>query len=508
MKAKTAMLLLCLIAIAGCSAEADVSEGRIAFSSNLDGDFEIFVMDADGSNVTQLTDNESLDWHPAWSPDGSHIAFFSNRDRDSDIFVMDADGGNQVQLTFNGSTDECPVWSPDGSRIAFFSDCDGDFEIFVMDANGSNQTQLTFNSSIDSSPAWSSDGHRLTFYSNRDGDREIFVMDADGSNQTQLTNNNCEDYAPTWSPDGSRITFFSLRDVDAEIFVMDADGSNQTQLTNNDCEDYDPSWSPDGSRIIFASDRAWDSDIFVMDANGDNQMQLINNPAKLSKITTPVQNFFDVIEDTPVGSSIIISFDLSPSTLPELGMMLKTVVYHALDHGLKVIAMTLLISGSDIAERIMLDVVEELNQEYERTGEERRIVMNEDWVFLGFRPGAEAVILGIGEEIRNVFTVDYYGTPLDEIPMMATVYNYNDMAAVIVGSGTSMPERWISYAGDPYGIPILLGGTAVMAPQYHVYLQSGQIAGILGGFKGTAEYASLVNYDVSHELSPDWGSVK
>ncbi|MCD4734352.1 DUF5050 domain-containing protein [bacterium] len=508
MRTSTTVLLVCLFALAGYSAEADVSEGRIAFSSNLDGDDEIFVMDADGSNVTQLTDNESLDWHPAWSPDGSHIAFFSDRDGDAEIFVMDADGGNQVQLTFNGSTDWSPNWSPDGSRIVFHSDCDGDYEIFVMDADGSNQTQLTFNSSIDSSPAWSSDTYRITFYSNRDGDREIFVMDADGGNQIQLTNNDCEDYAPTWSPDGSLITFFSLRDGDAEIFVMDADGSNQTQLTNNDCEDYESSWSPDGSRIIFASDRAWDSDIFVMDANGDNQMQLINNPAKLSKITTPVQNFFDVVEDTPAGSSVIISFDMDPSTLPELWMMLKTVVYHALDHGLKVIAMTLLINGSDIAERIMLDVAEELNQEYERTGAERRIVMNEDWVFLGFRPGMAAVILSLGEEIRNTFPVDYYGTPLDEIPMMATVHNYNDMAAMIVGTGTSMPDFWISYAGDPYGIPILLGVTAIMAPQYYAYLQSGQIAGLLEGLRGTAEYASLVNYDVSYELSPDWGSVK
>ncbi|HUT98298.1 MAG TPA: CsgG/HfaB family protein [bacterium] len=174
--------------------------GRIAFFSDRDGDYEIFVMDADGRNQTNLTNNTCHDCFPAWSPDGRRIAFTSSRDGDNEIFVMDADGGNQTQLTDNDSDDFWPAWSPDGRRIAFCSDRDRDEEIFVMDADGNNQTQLTFNDDWDEYPAWSPDGRRIAFASYRDGDYEIFVMDADGRNQTQLTHNEISDMYPDWCP--------------------------------------------------------------------------------------------------------------------------------------------------------------------------------------------------------------------------------------------------------------------------------------------------------------------
>lgn len=214
-------------------------------------------------------------------------------------------------------------------------------------------------------------------------------------------------------------------------------------------------------------------------------------------ITAPVQNFFDVVEGSPEGSVILVSMDLGPSTLPELEPMLKATVRHALYSGLKVIALTLLPAGPSIAERIMLEVTEELNLEYEAAGDDTRLVMGEDWTYLGYRAGASAVILQFGKEIRNVYPADYYGTPLDDIPMMQEVHNYSDMTAVIDVSGTQYPEAWVAYAGGPYGITILVGVTAVMAPQYYAYTQTGQMAGLLGGLKGASEYERLINYDGS-----------
>ena len=87
--------------------------------SDRDGDFEIYVMDADGKNQTQLTQNNDRDWFPSWSPDGQRIAFMSNRDGDFEIYVMDADGKNITQLTQNNDYEWLPSWSPDGQRIAF-----------------------------------------------------------------------------------------------------------------------------------------------------------------------------------------------------------------------------------------------------------------------------------------------------------------------------------------------------------------------------------------------------
>jgi Tol biopolymer transport system component len=247
--------------------------GRIAFISDRDGNPEIFVIDADGGNQTQLTNNTSDDWEPAWSPDGRRIAFSSDRDGDKEIFVMDADGDNQTQLTNNTSWDSYPAWSPDGRRIAFISGRDGDWEIFVMDADGGNQRQLTTGGGR--YPAWSPDGRRIAFISDRDGNPEIFVIDADGRNKTQLTTQG--GWSPAWSPDGRRIAFQSKRDGNPKIFVMDADGGNQRQLTFNTSWDSYPAWSPDGRRIAFSSDRTGDSEIFVMDADGRNQTQLTFN---------------------------------------------------------------------------------------------------------------------------------------------------------------------------------------------------------------------------------------
>ena len=218
--------------------------GKIVFVSDRDGNFEIYVMDADGSNQTRLTNNSDVDKHPKWSPDGSRIAFESVRDGNPEIYVMDADGSNQTRLTNDSIESTDPAWSPDGSRIAFGSCRDRNDEIYVMDADGSNQTRLTNNSGIDRGPAWSPDDSRIAFWSDRDGSSDIYVMDADGSNQTRYTDPSVEGWFTNWSPDGSRIVFESDQDGNFEIYVMDADGSNWTRLTDNPAGDWPGDWWP------------------------------------------------------------------------------------------------------------------------------------------------------------------------------------------------------------------------------------------------------------------------
>jgi dipeptidyl aminopeptidase/acylaminoacyl peptidase len=259
----------------------EAPRGRIAFASDRDDNFEIYVVDPDGGGLTRLTNNPAEDLGPAWSPDGTRIAFVSNRDGNQEIYTMNADGSNQTRLTNNAAADLEPAWSPDGTRIAFVSNRAGNDEVFVMNAaDGTGLVNLTNNGADDNNPAWAPSGTLLAFSSNRDGDKtEIYRMNADGTNVVRLTNNTFNDLAPTW-PMG-RITFQSDRDGNDEIYTMNAlDGTNVIRLTNNTAFDLDPSRAPDGARIAFVSNRdeAANLDIYVMNPEGVGVVRLTNHP--------------------------------------------------------------------------------------------------------------------------------------------------------------------------------------------------------------------------------------
>lgn len=256
--------------------------GKIAFTSDRDGNMEIYVMDADGSNQTNLTRNRRKDSDPSWSPDGEKIAFVSDRDGEKGICVMNADGTNQINLTGGTHYDWKPAWSPDGKRIAFASDRDlseFNFDIFVMDTDGGNLTNLTNNPSWDSNPSWSPDGTQIVFTSNRETRWEIYIMNADGSNVKKLLDSSAYDSEPEWSPDGKKIVFYSRRDNTPDIYTINADSTDLRRLTNDSAWDSDPSWSPDGKKIVFYSDRDGSPDIYVMDADGSNIQRLTNDPS-------------------------------------------------------------------------------------------------------------------------------------------------------------------------------------------------------------------------------------
>jgi TolB protein len=214
---------------------------QIAFSSNRDGNYEIYVIGSDGKNLTRLTNDPGVDRYPTWSPDGHTIAFTSDRSGNEDIWVMDADGtGEPTQLTHDVGSNEAPRWSPHYSSIVFFTDREGRNQIYLMDPDGGHQRNISNSQSDDLGAAWSPDGTRLAF--RRNGD--IWVMDADGNAQQQLTTTT-QDAQPTWSPDGAFIAFRSTRSGDEDIWVMDADGNNAYDLTSTPNSDEErPVWLP------------------------------------------------------------------------------------------------------------------------------------------------------------------------------------------------------------------------------------------------------------------------
>jgi hypothetical protein len=253
-------------------------QGHIVFVSSRDGNDEIYVMNADGTGQTRLTNNAASDWEPAWSPDGSKIAFASDRDGNWEIYVMNADGSGQTRLTTDPASDRYPAWSPDGSKIGFDSERDGNWEIYLMNPDGSGQANLTNNPAKDDGIAWSPDGSLIAFISDRiDSNTDIYIANADASNAVRLTSDPAPDWDPEWAPTGSEIAFVSGRDGNEEVYVMDSAGSNQTNLSKSPGYDSRPTWSPDGSKLAFASDRAGNLEVHALDAKGVTN--LTNNPA-------------------------------------------------------------------------------------------------------------------------------------------------------------------------------------------------------------------------------------
>jgi Tol biopolymer transport system component len=262
---------------------------KIVFMSDRDGPDpvghlgrkEIYIMNPDGSDQTRLTENDFRESFPVVSPDGQRIAFSEEIGGGVDIFIMNVDGTGLRRLT--NLTEQRlgarrPAWSRDGSKLAFETFVKPD--IYVIRADGTELVNLTKSPEPDGSPAWSPDGQRMAFVRIQ-GDRPVlYVMNADGTNPLQLSVEKVSKpgggwwVAPKWSPDGRRIAFVSDRDGNHEIYTIDPDGKNPVRLTNNTAEDGHPSWSPDGRQIAFHRRVLGHGQIFVMNADGTAQHRI------------------------------------------------------------------------------------------------------------------------------------------------------------------------------------------------------------------------------------------
>ena len=218
----------------------------------------IALYDLDGNVVSLLT----VDWagaelFPQWSPDETSIAFFSNRDRDKDagqydVFVMNSDGSNLVKVTGSGGG-EWPTWSPDGSRVAYVSGT----SLYSVGKDGENRVLIADVGEPTHMPTWTHATDKIAFATAHPS-WDIYVVNSDGSGLLNISNHPAEDFRPQWSPDGQHIAFDSDREGNIEIYLASADGGQLTNLTNHPADDLAVRWIPSAVMAFTATEtRSW-----------------------------------------------------------------------------------------------------------------------------------------------------------------------------------------------------------------------------------------------------------
>jgi hypothetical protein len=206
-------------------------------------------------------------------------------------------------------------------------------------------------------------------------------------------------------------------------------------------------------------------------------------PVNLPIAVSPrVRAAYETIDAVPNGSTILLSLDYEPDIMAELQPMSIAVLRHCFRKDLKPVILTLYPAAPGLIERALAVASE-------AEGKKRNV----DYVFLGYKSGSQAVILGMGESIRGLFPKDFWGTPLDQIPIMKGIDSFAGFPLVVNLSGSKIADYYIQIAHTRYHRPLVLGSTAVMATDYYPYLSSKQLLGLIGGMKGAAEYEKLID---------------
>ncbi len=225
---------------------------QLAVATRRYGGSDFIMLNAQGENITRLTQDLGNVSEPAWRPDGKRLAFVVTLNRSESLKILDVDSGQTTPV--GGTNDRGPAWSPDGKQLLFTSDRDGNAELYAMDADGSNAVNLTRHPSYDADGAWSPDGKKIAFTSNRSGAFRLYVMNRDGTELVELLKQDLVYCVyPCWSPDGQQIAFGGRGDDGTiQLCVVNADGQGLQQLSQGAQLNSYAAWSPDGRYIAYA----------------------------------------------------------------------------------------------------------------------------------------------------------------------------------------------------------------------------------------------------------------
>ena len=201
--------------------------------------------------------------------------------------------------------------------------------------------------------------------------------------------------------------------------------------------------------------------------------------------TPPARQFRDAIARIPDGSTVLMPCDYDPGAIPELVPMTKTALRQLLNKHCKVVVLCLWETGPGLVDRVLREVID---KEYPQ------LVYGEDYVYLGYKAGREAVMVVMGQGIAHAFPRDYRGNLTSALPIMQRARDYTSFPLLVnISAGYPGTKEWVQQVQSRFHLPMVSGTTAVSAPEYYPYLQSGQLQGLLGGMAGAAEYEKLQN---------------
>jgi TolB protein len=253
--------------------ERPIFNSKVAFVSNRDGNYEIYMMDYDGQRVRRVTSNTDLDVLPTWSADNEKILYTTYRNNNPDLFMFHLYTG-KAELIATNRANYAADWCRGGDKIVYTSTRSGNAEIYIKDMKTRKDKQVTFNPAIDTTPCWSPSGDEIAFTSQRSGTPQIYIMNADGTNVRRITHDGTYYDSSAWSPDGTRITYVARIENRFDIYVYNLKDNTVIKLTEQSGRNENPTWSPDGRHIIFASNRSGSYQLYTMDYDGGNLRQL------------------------------------------------------------------------------------------------------------------------------------------------------------------------------------------------------------------------------------------
>ncbi len=264
------ILRFCDEVIYQLTGERGISLSNITFSSEVSGGYkEIFVADALGRNIKQITRHKNLAVSPKFSPDGKLIAYNSYHPGNPNLFITNWQEAKTTRaVSRHPGLNLAPAWSSDGKTMVITLSIDGNPDLYLISTKGVILNRLTKNTGINVSPAWSPDGKHITFVSDRSGNPQIYIMNVKTKSVRRITFQGSDNTEPSWSPNGEWIAYSGLYEGQYQIFIIKPEGGQPLQLTWYRDDHESPSWSPDSRQIVFSRSHNNDRDLCTVFKNG------------------------------------------------------------------------------------------------------------------------------------------------------------------------------------------------------------------------------------------------